>query len=63
MGRIQELLEQIGLEPQRVRMFYVSSAMAGEFAEAARTMTEQVAELGPNPLRRQAPINLKTEEE
>ena len=49
--RIRELLAQIGLEPDRVRMFNMSSAMAGEFAKAATEMSEQVIELGPNPLR------------
>jgi F420-non-reducing hydrogenase iron-sulfur subunit len=63
VGRAQELLEQIGLEPQRVRMFNMSSAMAGGFAEAAREMTEQISELGRNPLRRQAQININPETE
>jgi len=47
------LLEQIGLEPDRVRMFNLSSAMAGQFAKAAEEMNEQIVELGPSPLRRQ----------
>jgi len=41
----------VGLEPNRARMFNMSSAMAGAFAEAAREMTAQIAELGPSPLR------------
>jgi coenzyme F420-reducing hydrogenase delta subunit len=49
--RIKELLNQIGLEPDRVRMFNMSSAMAGEFARAATEMSAHVIELGPNPLR------------
>jgi coenzyme F420-reducing hydrogenase delta subunit len=52
VARVQELLEQIGLEPERVRMFNLSSAMAGNFVAAARDMTAQVAALGINPLRR-----------
>jgi coenzyme F420-reducing hydrogenase delta subunit len=51
VARVQELLEQIGLEPERVRMFNLSSAMAGNFAAAARDMNAQVAALGINPLR------------
>jgi coenzyme F420-reducing hydrogenase delta subunit len=46
------LLEQIGLEPDRVRMFNLSSAMAGAFAASAQEMTEQIAALGPSPLRK-----------
>ncbi len=49
--RVQELLTQIGLEPERIRMFHLSSAMAGAFAEAAVNMTNQITTLGPSPLR------------
>ena len=52
MEHIRKLLQAIGLEQERVRMFNLSSAMAGQFAAAATEMTEQVAALGPNPLRR-----------
>jgi len=48
---VQQLLAQIGLEPERVRMVNLSSAMAGEFVAAVRDMTEQIAALGPSPLR------------
>jgi len=48
---IQELLPQIGLEPERVRMFHMSAAMANEFVAAATEMVRQVSALGPNPLR------------
>jgi coenzyme F420-reducing hydrogenase delta subunit len=44
-------LEQIGLEQDRVRMFNMSSAMAGEFTKAATEMVERVSNLGPSPLR------------
>jgi coenzyme F420-reducing hydrogenase delta subunit len=52
--RVQDLLEQIGLEGDRVRMFNMSSAMAGAFAEAATEMSGQISELGPSPLREAA---------
>jgi coenzyme F420-reducing hydrogenase delta subunit len=47
----QKLLEQIGLQGRRVQMFNLSAAMAGQFAEATKEMTEKVEALGPNPLR------------
>lgn len=47
----QKRLQAIGLEPERVRMFNLSSAMAAQFAEAVTEMTEQIKRLGPNPLR------------
>ena len=33
-------------------MFNLSSAMAVQFAEYVREMTEKIRELGPNPLRK-----------
>ena len=49
--RVRQLLEQIGINRERVRMFNMSAAMAGEFVKAAQEMTDQIARLGRNPLR------------
>ena len=49
--RVKGLLQTIGLEADRIRMFNLSSAMGVQFAEAAAEMTEQIAGLGPSPLR------------
>ncbi len=51
IARAQDLLAEIGLEPERVEMFNMSAAMAAEFVAAATDMTERIAEMGPNPLR------------
>ena len=51
MERIQNLLDQVGLEMERVQMFNMSSAMAGEFVSAVKEMIEKIESLGPNPLR------------
>jgi len=48
---IKDLLAKIGLEPERVQMFQMSSAQAAQFAEAARQMAGQIEALGPSPLR------------
>jgi hypothetical protein len=47
----RELLEGIGLEPQRLQMINISSAMAGEFTFSAAEITAAIQQLGPNPLR------------
>jgi coenzyme F420-reducing hydrogenase delta subunit len=39
------------MEPERVDMFNMSSAMAGQFVAAAEEMTKQINAIGPNPLR------------
>jgi F420-non-reducing hydrogenase iron-sulfur subunit len=46
----RKLLEEIGLEGQRLQMINISSAMAGEFAFAAAEITAEVERIGPNPL-------------
>jgi len=43
-------LEEVGIEPERVRMFNLSTAMGPRFAEIATEMTDQAAGLGPNPV-------------
>jgi hypothetical protein len=47
---VQNILKEIGLEPERVQMFNLSSAMAPRFAEIADQMTAQARDLGPSPL-------------
>jgi len=58
VAHVQDVLKNIGLEPERVQMFNLSSAMAGRFAEATKEMTEKIEALGPNPLR----AKVKTDE-
>jgi F420-non-reducing hydrogenase iron-sulfur subunit len=49
--RIKEIINDIGLDPERVEMFNMSAAMGNKFAEAAQEFTERIIGLGPNPLR------------
>ncbi len=48
---VRELLESIGLEPDRVAMYNLSSGEGPRFAEISREMTEKIRKLGPNPVR------------
>jgi coenzyme F420-reducing hydrogenase delta subunit len=45
------LLDEIGLGRERIRMVNMSSAMAVQFAEEVKDMTEKIQALGPNPVR------------
>jgi coenzyme F420-reducing hydrogenase delta subunit len=45
---IRSLLNFIGIEPERVRMSWVSASEGGKFAEIIKQMTEEIKELGPN---------------
>ena len=46
------LLEEVGLEADRVRMYNLSSGEGPTFAAYAREMTEHIQKLGPNPLKK-----------
>ena len=48
---MQDLLSEIGMEPERIEMFNMSAAMATEFVAAANEMNDRISALGPNPLR------------
>ena len=43
----KRLLEEIGVEPERLEIYYNSSAMGPQFAETCRTFTERIRQLGP----------------
>lgn len=48
----RQLMEQVGLEGDRLGIFYMSGSQAHAFADAAEQMTERVRKLGPSPLKR-----------
>jgi coenzyme F420-reducing hydrogenase delta subunit len=48
---VRMLLEEIGLEADRVRMYNLSSGEGPTFAAYAREMTENIKAIGPNPLK------------
>ena len=47
----KELLEDVGVDPDRLEMFNMSASMGGKFAEAVEVMTERLGRVGPSPLR------------
>lgn len=49
--RAQKILDEIGLGKERLGMFFMSGSQGMTFAMAAKTMTERIKKLGPNPLR------------
>lgn len=48
---VKSLLEEIGIEGDRVRMYNLSSGEGPTFAAYAVEMTEHIKALGPNPLK------------
>jgi coenzyme F420-reducing hydrogenase delta subunit len=47
----RQLLEEVGLEGERLGIYYMSGSQAHAFANAAQQMTERVRQLGPSPLK------------
>lgn len=50
---LQGLLEFSGIEPQRLRTGWVSSAEAAEFAGVVRDFVQELKQMGPSPLNKQ----------
>jgi F420-non-reducing hydrogenase iron-sulfur subunit len=48
---LQRLLEFSGINPERLRMRWVSSAEAVEFVHEISEFAEEIKKLGPNPLK------------
>ena len=47
---VKKVLAELGIEPERVEMYNLSSAQGARFAEIANEMAENIKELGPTPL-------------
>lgn len=51
---VGSLLEEVGIEGDRVRMYNLTSGEGPTFAAYAKEMTEHIRKLGPNPIRKKA---------
>lgn len=51
LNRAKKILSDIGIEPDRVGIYFLSGSQGHGFAIAAQTMTEIIKELGPSPLK------------
>jgi coenzyme F420-reducing hydrogenase delta subunit len=51
VDRAKQILSEIGLEPERLEMYNLSSAEGARFAEIVTEMSERLAKLDPSPLR------------
>ena len=48
---LKKLLEQFGMEPQRLRIEFVSASEGAKFAAVVKEMVEDIKKLGPSPLK------------
>jgi F420-non-reducing hydrogenase iron-sulfur subunit len=51
-----KMLEQFGIEPERVRLEWISASEGGRFAQVAREMCETIKQLGPLVWRKDAVV-------
>lgn len=51
LRRARDILNEIGIEGERLGMFFMSGSQAQTFAAAAHTMTERIRKIGPSPLK------------
>jgi F420-non-reducing hydrogenase iron-sulfur subunit len=49
---VQNYLEEIGLEPERLEMVRISAGMGDRFALIATEITEKIRKLGPSPIKK-----------
>jgi F420-non-reducing hydrogenase iron-sulfur subunit len=47
----QRLLKQFGIEPERLRLEWISASEGARFAEVVTDFTNEIKELGPSPLK------------
>ncbi len=52
----KKVLENLGLEAERVRLSWVSAAEGQRYADVVTEFTEHIRKLGPNPLRSKASL-------
>ena len=51
VAHMQEYLEEIGIEPERLEMVKISAGMGERFAQVATEMTEKIRTMGPSPIK------------
>jgi len=48
---LKKVLTQFGIEPERVRIEWISASEGDKFAKVVKEMVEELKKLGPNPLK------------
>ena len=54
MTMIKNLLDVVGIEPERFRWEWISAAEGRKFAETVQAFTETIKRLGPSPLKKRS---------
>ncbi|MDQ7031194.1 MAG: hydrogenase iron-sulfur subunit [Desulfonauticus sp.] len=51
LRQVEEMVKELGIEPERFRWEWISGAEGYRFAEVVTEFTETIKKLGPNPLK------------
>lgn len=51
---LRNVLKEFGIEPERLRLEWISASEGDKFAAVVKDMTEKVRNLGPNPVKLEA---------
>ena len=51
MKLLKKLLEELAIDPKRVRFEYISASEGAKFASVATEFVDELKKLGPNPLK------------
>ena len=53
---VKSLLTSLGIEPERVRLEWISASEGQKFAETVQSFVDEIRELGPNPLKKNSEL-------
>jgi F420-non-reducing hydrogenase iron-sulfur subunit len=53
---VKGILESLGIEPQRLRLEWISASEGKKFAETVQSFVKEIRELGPNPLKKNGEV-------
>lgn len=48
---LKKLISEMGLEPDRLEIFWISASEGKKFSEVMTSFTERIKKLGPNPIK------------
>ena len=51
VAHVKKLLDEVGIETDRVEMFTMSAGMGDRFSRVAEEFTEKIRHMGPNPVK------------
>jgi F420-non-reducing hydrogenase iron-sulfur subunit len=55
---LKKLLEELGVEPKRVRFEYISASEGQKFAQVVTDFVAELKKLGPNPIKEETCISI-----